>query len=76
MPARLKDRASHHSVAEHRAFVEGALQNFDQNPYRVLWHYMQASFKRHGLNLSEAADSMKMHRRTLQRKLGKREPKP
>ncbi|HXF07524.1 MAG TPA: response regulator transcription factor [Candidatus Acidoferrales bacterium] len=39
---------------------------------RLEWEYIQRVLAEHGGNISAAARSLKMHRRTLQRKLGKR----
>lgn len=42
---------------------------------RVEWEHIQRVIAEHGGNISAAARALKMHRRTLQRKLGKR-PSP
>ncbi len=42
---------------------------------RVEWEHIQRVLAEHGGNISAAARALKMHRRTLQRKLGKR-PSP
>jgi len=38
------------------------------------WEYIQRTLDEHGSNLSATARALGMHRRTLQRKLGKRRP--
>jgi two-component system response regulator RegA len=43
---------------------------------RVYWEHIQRIFAQCGYNLSEAARRLRMHRRTLQRILGKRAPRP
>ncbi|HMS44369.1 MAG TPA: ActR/PrrA/RegA family redox response regulator transcription factor [Alphaproteobacteria bacterium] len=42
---------------------------------RVRWEYIQRVFEQCGRNVSETARSLRMHRRTLQRILGKYAPK-
>ncbi|OGT88982.1 MAG: two-component system response regulator [Gammaproteobacteria bacterium RIFOXYA12_FULL_61_12] len=41
---------------------------------RLEWEYIQRVLTDHGGNISTAASALKMHRRTLQRKLAKRPP--
>jgi two-component system, response regulator RegA len=43
---------------------------------RVYWEHLQRIFAQCGYNISEAARRLRMHRRTLQRILGKRAPRP
>lgn len=42
---------------------------------RVRWEYIQRMFEACGRNVSETARRLGMHRRTLQRILGKRAPR-
>ncbi len=47
----------------------------NDNPHsveRLQWEYIQKVLKENGDNISATARALKMHRRTLQRKLGKR----
>jgi len=43
---------------------------------RLEWEHIQKVLAEHGGNISATARALKMHRRTLQRKLDKRPPKP
>ena len=43
---------------------------------RVCWEYIQRVFEQCGRNVTRTAQQLRMHRRTLQRMLGKRSPCP
>ena len=43
---------------------------------RVCWEYIQRVFEQCGRNVTMTALQLRMHRRTLQRMLGKRAPRP
>ena len=43
---------------------------------RVCWEYIQRVFEQCGRNVTRTALQLRMHRRTLQRMLGKRAPRP
>lgn len=43
---------------------------------RVEWEHIQRVLEEHGGNITDAASALGLHRRTLQRKLAKRPPKP
>ena len=43
---------------------------------RVCWEYIQRVFEQCGRNVTRTAQQLRMHRRTLQRMLGKRAPCP
>ncbi|WP_058554915.1 response regulator transcription factor [Thiohalocapsa sp. ML1] len=44
--------------------------------HHVEWEYIRRTLAEHGGNISATARALGMHRRTLQRKLGKRRPPP
>jgi two-component system response regulator RegA len=48
------------------------IDNRPMSPRRLEWEHLQKVLKDHDGNISAAARAMGMHRRTLQRKLGKR----
>jgi two-component system response regulator RegA len=58
--------------------VEGRKPDLPENPMsadRVRWEHIQRIYELCGRNVSETARRLNMHRRTLQRILGKRAPK-
>ena len=65
-----------------RALAEGAADAVPVTPpperplsvRHLEWEYIQRTLDAHGGNLSATARALGMHRRTLQRKLGKRRP--
>lgn len=65
------DRISALSLDEHREAIVAATDDFSQNPYALVRHYVHAAFKRYG-SISEAARVMNVPRRTVQRILAKR----
>nr|VFJ56401.1 MAG: two component transcriptional regulator, Fis family [Candidatus Kentron sp. DK] len=55
--------ATHHKPVDHFMSVQ-----------RMEWEYIQRVLAEHGGNITATARALKMHRRTLQRKLAKRPP--
>ena len=58
--------------------LEGALPPAPDNPMtadRVRWEHIQRVFEQCDRNVSETARRLRMHRRTLQRILGKHAPR-
>ncbi|HSD60728.1 MAG TPA: helix-turn-helix domain-containing protein, partial [Burkholderiales bacterium] len=45
------------------------------SPDRMEWEYIQRVLVEHGGNVTATAQALGMHRRTLQRKLGKHPPR-
>lgn len=69
-----KNRQSPYTIEQHQQVLAAAIESCNINPYRLVWHYLHVSVMRHG-SISEAAERLGLHRRTVQRILGKREPR-
>jgi two-component system response regulator RegA len=63
-------RALHGEIAENTEDEVGSLMSVK----RLEWEYIQRVLGEHNGNITAAAKALKMHRRTLQRKLAKRPP--
>lgn len=59
---------------EHHGAIIAALRTRTLNPDLLRWHYIQLTLERNEGNVSETARQLGMHRRTLQRIRGKRQP--
>lgn len=78
----MKRRTSHESAldrepptAENHTTVLLIAHELDAHPDYLLWHYLRAAIVKHG-NISAAARALSMHRRTVQRIIGKNCPPP
>lgn len=58
----------------HDDAIKRALISLDVNPNLVRWHYIQAALEECDFNVAATARRIGMHRRSLQRMLGKGEP--
>lgn len=62
------------ALSDHIAKLRQAVTRVDLTPDELRWHYIQLAFHSHGRNVSHTAKALGMHRRTLQRVLGKKAP--
>jgi ActR/RegA family two-component response regulator len=59
----------------HRGDLQRSLTSLVLTPEQVRWHYIHLVYETHHRNVSETARQLGMHRRTLQRILGKTKPR-
>lgn len=60
--------------ADHIAHLRQAVTRLDLTPDQLRWHYVQLALATNDGNVSTTARKLGMHRRTLQRMLGKNPP--
>ncbi|ODT50280.1 MAG: hypothetical protein BGO80_04015 [Devosia sp. 63-57] len=60
----------------HHAALQQAIDLLDLSPNEVAFHYVRAALAAEGGCISATARRLGIHRRTLQRMLGKARPKP
>ncbi|HEV7293078.1 MAG TPA: helix-turn-helix domain-containing protein [Devosia sp.] len=63
-------------MSDHQTRLRSILVTLDAPPSEVLFHYVRATLEECDGCISEAARRLGMHRRTLQRMLLKKAPKP